>query len=49
MTLNQKDQGNNDIQLNELTQMIGQLQLNHESVNPTKSSGIAPAIKSNVT
>ena len=49
MTLKQKDQGNNDVQVNVLIDMIGQLQLTNESVNPTKASGIAPAIKSKVT
>ena len=29
--------------------MISQLELNNESVNPTKAYGIAPAIKSKVT
>ena len=29
--------------------MISQLELNNESVNPTKVSGIAPAIKSRPT
>ena len=45
----QKDKENKERQVNELTDMISQLELNNESVNPTKASGIAPAIKSKVT
>ena len=49
MNLNNKDKENKDRQVNELTDLISQLELNNESVNPTKVSGIAPAIKSKVT
>ena len=45
----QKDKENKERQVNELTDMISQLELNNESVNPTKASGIVPAIKSKVT
>ena len=41
----QKDKESKDSQVNELTDMISQLELNNESDNPTKASGIAPAIK----
>ena len=42
----QKDKENKDRQVNELIDLISQLDLNNESVNPTKVSGIAPSIKS---
>ena len=45
----QKDKENKDRQAKELTDMISQLKLNNESVNPTKASRIAPAIKTKVT
>ena len=45
----QKDKESKERQVNELTDMISQLELNNESVNPTKASGIVPAIKSKVT
>lgn len=44
-----KNQGNKDIQVTELTDMIIQLELNNKSVNPSKVSGIALAIKSKLT
>ena len=34
------------MQVNELIDLISQLELNNESVIPTKTSDIAPAIKS---
>ena len=33
----QKDKENKDIQVNELTNMISQLELNNESVNPSET------------
>ena len=42
----QKDKENKDRQVNELIDLISQLDLNNESVNPTKVSGIVPSIKS---
>ena len=41
----QGDKENKDRQVNELTGMISQLELNNGSVNPTKASSIAPTIK----
>ena len=45
----QKHKENKERQVNKLVDLISQLELNNESVNPTKAYGIAPAIKSKVT
>ena len=44
-----KNQWNKDIQVTELTDMISRLELNNKSVNLSKVSGIALAIKSKLT
>ena len=45
----QKDKENKDRQANELTDIISQIKFYNGSVNPTKASGVAPALKSKVS
>ena len=45
----QKNKENKDRQVNELTDMISQLELNNKSVNPIKAFSIVPVITSKVT
>ena len=45
----QKDKENKQRQVNELTDIISQIKFYNGSVNPTKASGVAPALKRKVS